>query len=65
MSEMRIKSEMLHRVYGDGVCLNRTDTSSCWTITDEWRETDFRFYMANTPRLLFLSDVFTRIPGST
>lgn len=39
---------VLHRVYGDGVCLNRIDFGSCRPVMDGWQETDFRFYTANT-----------------
>lgn len=46
---------VLHRVYGDGVCLNRIDFGSCWPVMDGWQETDFTFYMANALRDSLLS----------
>lgn len=55
---------VLHRVYGDGVCLNRIDFGSCWPFMDGWQETDFRIYMANTLRdsLFFRLCVWTNNP---
>lgn len=55
---------VLHRVYGDGVCLNRIDFGSCWPSMGGWRETDFTFYMANALRdsLLFRLGVWTQSP---
>lgn len=55
---------VLHRVYGDGVCLNCIDSGSCWSLMDGWQETDFKFYMANTlcDSLLFRLGVWTHSP---
>ena len=55
---------VLHRVYGDGVCLNHIDFGSCWPFMDRWQEKDFRFCMANTLRdsLLFRLGVWTCNP---
>lgn len=58
---------VLHRVYGDDVRLNRSDSGSCWPLMDGWQETDFRFYMANTLRdsLLFRLGVWTCNPPAS
>lgn len=58
---------VLHRVYGDGVWLNRIDFGSCWPVMDGWVAGDrfqFFFYMANTlhDSLLFSLGVWTRNP---
>lgn len=56
---------VLHRVYGGGVCLNRIDLSSCWALL--WirgRRQILDFYRANTlyDSLLFRLSARTHNP---